>query len=56
MMGDIRAHSIRKATKDRGEKRKRAFENIPVAQIKGVPTWYDHHAVEDGEKGCENFE
>ena len=56
MMGDMKAHSIRNKTRDRSEELKQAFENIPAAQLKGVPTWYNHLAREPGEKGCEYFE
>ena len=56
MMDDMRAHSIRMKTKDRGDELKRSFEHIPIAQLKGVLMWYDHLAREQGEAGCEDFE
>ena len=56
MSDDVRAHPIRKRTQEQGEEMRRAFDNIPVEQLKGVLTWYDHLATEAGERGCEDFE
>ena len=56
MMDDVRAHANMKRTQDRGEELKRAFEHSFLAQLKGVLTWYDHLAREDGEEGCEDFD
>ena len=56
MRDDVRAHSIRRKTHEQGEAIRRAFEKIPVAQVRGVLTWYNFLALEAGETGCEEIE
>ena len=52
MTDDMRAHSIRMTTKDRGDELKRALEHVSPAQIKGGLTWHNYLAREHGETEC----
>ncbi len=53
---DMKAHSIKEATKEQSEKFAEALESVPQQALSGVLRLYNYLAFQKGELGCDNLD
>ena len=55
MFYDMKAHSVRTATKEQTTKFANELQCVPLHALAGALKWYNYLAYQAKEKGCDNL-